>query len=99
MNIYPLLVDRIEADPSIVDRALELLDRWTEREVGPVHRRREWRTILSKAKESSAGMDALLAILRDDSEASRRLKDFAPFAGILSREERRKAFLQCSYDH
>jgi hypothetical protein len=40
-----------------------------------------------------------LMMLGDDSEAARRRKDFAPFAGILTREERREVILSCSFDH
>ena len=99
MDIYPLLADRFRGDASALDEALTVLDRWDVRGVGPAQRRREWRGILLSAKEGGAGMEALLAILLDGGDEARRLKDFAPFAGILSREERREVFLQCSYDH
>jgi len=99
MDIFPLIADRIRSDPSVLDEAIDVLDRWDARQVGPASRRREWRNLLVAAKAGGQGMKELLGILDDTGEEARRLKDFAPFAGILSREERRKAFLQCAYDH
>lgn len=99
MDIYPLVADRLRRDASALDEAISVLDRWDSRGVGPAQRRNEWRGLLLSAKASSQGRDALLALLLDTGEEARRLKDFAPFAGVLSREERRKAFVRCSYDH
>ncbi|MBL7077737.1 MAG: hypothetical protein ISS31_09720 [Kiritimatiellae bacterium] len=99
MDIYPLIADRLKRDSTVLDEAISVLDRWDAREAGPIGRRQEWRRILLSAKESTQGREALLSLLLDRGEKARRLKDFAPFAGILSREERRKAFLQCTYDH
>lgn len=99
MDLYPLIAERLRQNVSVVDEALHVLDRWDAMNTGPAARRITWRRLLLEAKSSPAGRDALLAILLDTSEGARRLKDFAPFAGILSREERRKAFLPCTYDH
>ena len=99
MDIYPLIAGRIRADASAIDEAIGNLDRWDARGVGPVGRRQAWRRLLLSAKASARGRDALLDLLLDTGEEARRLKDFAPFAGMLPREERRKAFLQCTYDH
>ncbi len=99
MDIYPLIADRLRWDASVLDEAISVLDRWDAREVGPARRRREWRSLLLAAKAGPEGLAALLRLLLDTSDDARRLKDFAPFAGILTREERRKAFLQCTYDH
>ncbi|MFC1452912.1 hypothetical protein ACFLSJ_06160 [Verrucomicrobiota bacterium] len=99
MDIYPFVADRIRRDPAAIDEALRVLDRWDARDVGPKPRRDEWRRLLLSAKMGPRGHEALMALLLDTSEAARRLKDFAPFAGVLSREERRQAFLSCSYDH
>lgn len=99
MDIYPLIAERIRSDASAIDEAIGNLDRWDARGVGPVRRRQAWRRLLLSAKASARGRDALLELLLDTGEQARRLKDFAPFAGMLPREERRKAFLQCTYDH
>ena len=99
MNIYPMIVERLRQDPAVIDDALCVLDRWDARGIGPERRRAEWRTLLMAARASDRGRKALIDILIDTSENARRLKDFAPFAGILPREDRRRAFLKCTYDH
>jgi len=99
MDVYPLLVDRFRRDASAVDEALAVLDLWDARGIGPGQRRREWRRLLLAAKAGAEGLETLIVLLLDSGEEARRLKDFAPFAGLLSREERRKAYLQCTYDH
>lgn len=53
--------------------------------------------MVRRALSSSEGFQALLALLRDDSESTQRLKDFAPFAGVLTREERHQAVPECAY--
>jgi len=99
MNLFPMLADRLERDPALVDQALETTRRWLAAGLAPAARLDEWRHPLVAAKDSPTGLRALLALLRDDSEPARPLKDFAPFAGLLSREDRRRVFLQCAYDH
>jgi len=44
-------------------------------------------------------MDALLELPRSPREADIRMRDFHPFAGILSREQRRQAAELCAYRH
>lgn len=99
MDFYSLIADRVARDASAVDEALRVLDHWDANGVGPPSRRGEWRRLLLSAKTGPAGREALIDLLRDSSEGARRLRGFAPFAGVLSREERRRAFLRCSYDH
>jgi hypothetical protein len=99
MNLYPLIADRIERDPSVIDQALATAERWQEEGLAPPARMKAWREALQVAKESRDGMECLLRLLRDESESARRMKDFGPFAGILTREDRRKVFLACAYDH
>lgn len=99
MNLYPLIAERVERDPTLLDEALSTVDRWAEADAAPAARLTAWRRILVEAKKGGEGLAALLRLLRDDSEESRRMKDFAPFAGLVPREERRKVFLKCPYDH
>jgi hypothetical protein len=99
MNLYPLIADKVERDPGVVNTALATLSKWEELGMIPVSRMTAWRRILRDAKKGKGGTKRLLAVLRDDSESNRRLLDFAPFAGVLTREERRKVFLKCTYDH
>ena len=99
MNLFPLIAEVVEGDPGVLDRAMETLERWEAASMAPASRLAQWRGLLCEASRSPAGMTALLDLLRDDSPDARRLKDFAPFAGVLTREQRRTAFLSCSYDH
>ena len=99
MNLYPLIADKVEHNPSVVNTALTTLKKWEALGEAPLARLAEWRRILRDAQQGKAGLQRLLAVLRDDSEDNRRLLDFAPFAGVLTREERRKVFLKCTYDH
>ena len=99
MNLFPLIAEVIERDPTVLDRAMETLERWERAGMAPASRLAQWRGLLGEARRSAGGMAALLALLRDDGPEALRLKDFAPFAGILTREQRRTVFLSCSYDH
>jgi hypothetical protein len=99
MNLYPLIADKVESDPSVVNTALSTLAKWEGIGAAPHARMAQWREILLDARRGGEGLRRLLALLRDESEPSRRLLDFAPFAGVLTREERRKVFLSCTYDH
>ena len=99
MNLYPLIADKVEKDPAIVDMALTTLAHWKAIDAAPPARLTAWTRILDAAKRGNEGRKRLLSILRSDTERNRRLLDCAPFAGVLTREERRKVFLKCTYDH
>jgi hypothetical protein len=99
MNYYPLIARKLERDPALVKTAMATLNHWSRLGNIPQTRVRQWRRILHGAMRSGKGFRELLKILRDDSEKGARLKDFGPFAGLLSREERRKVFLKCVYSH
>jgi len=51
------------------------------------------------ARDSVAGMQLLLAALREDSEKAEHLREFSPFAGILTAVERRPFILECAFTH
>ncbi|MBU4460483.1 MAG: hypothetical protein KJ579_07950 [Verrucomicrobia bacterium] len=99
MNLFPIIADTIERDPAILDRAVETLEHWEAGGMAPAPRLAQWRDLLGAARRTATGLTTLLCVLRDDSPGARRLKDFAPFAGILTREQRRTVFMSCSYDH
>lgn len=99
MNLYPLIADKIEREPTLIRTALETVRRWLSDGQGPETRLRAWERLLIEAEACSEGLARLLSILRDESETARRLKDFGPFPGLLTRDERRGAILSCTYDH
>jgi hypothetical protein len=91
------VADKIECDPSLLRIPLENIERWLANGHTAPHRLEEWRGIILRAQESPEGFHALLDLLRDTDENASRLKDFAPFAGLLTREERRAALPSCAY--
>src|SRR3989442_11508667 len=104
MTLNELIADKLErADPpsreALLRIPLENIDRWLANGHTAPHRLEQWRQIILRAQQSPDGFTELLALLRDSSEAAQRLRDFAPFAGVLSLDERRAYFSQCAYSH
>ena len=99
MNLNPKIAGKIEKNPEIIKTALSTLKKWETLGNIPENRLKEWRSILKKAQAGRKGFKELMMILGSRSGKNRRLLDFAPFAGVLTREERRKVFLRCAYDH
>ena len=99
MNMGPAIARKLEQKPEFLDEALRTLERWRGLGNIPEPRAAQWQALLAAARGSRAGFRRVLRILRSRREADRRLRDFAPFAGILTREERRKVFLKCVYSH
>ncbi len=99
ISFWGMLHDRLARDPAALGMALETLDRWQAEGHTAPHRLAEWRAILEQARQSTEGRETLKQALLSEDEASARLRDFHPFAGILSREERRRARELCTYRH
>jgi hypothetical protein len=95
--LHELVADKIEHDPALLRIPLENIDRWLANGHTAPHRLERWRQLILAAQKSEEGLHALLALLRSTEEAALRLKDFAPFAGTLTREERRGAAPSCAY--
>ena len=100
--LHDLVADKLEqADPAareaLLSRPLENIARWLANGHSAPHRLEQWRQMLLRARQTPDGFADLLRLLRDPGEPARRLKDFAPFAGSLSREERRQAEPECAY--
>lgn len=94
---YTMIAGKIERDPKLVGEALSTLTKWERIGNIPQLRARQWRRLLRNAQKGPDGLRQLLAALRDNSEDGMRLKDFGPFAGMLSRKERRRVFLKCVF--
>ncbi len=94
-----LIADKIECNPALLELGLQNIDRWIASGATQVHRLEQWRTWILEAQKSPAGLDDLLSILREDSEKASHLRDFAPFSGILTAQERRPFLLECAYAH
>jgi len=101
-TLHELAADKLErADPAaraaLLGIPLENIDRWLANGHTAPHRLEQWRQILLRAQASPEGFLELLRVLRDDSEPAQRLRDFAPFAGVLTLGERRQAVSECAY--
>jgi hypothetical protein len=102
-TLHELVADKLErADAAgravLLRIPLDNIERWLANDHTAPHRLRQWRDLIQPALESPEAFRELLRLLRDQDEAAQRLRDFAPFAGILTREERRLASPECAYN-
>ena len=102
-TLHELVADKLEqADPAtradLLHIPLANIDRWLANGHTAPHRLEQWRQMLLRAQASPEGFQELLALLRDPGEPTQRLKDFAPFAGVLSWKERQVAIPVCAYN-
>jgi len=98
-TLHELVADKLERDPALLRIPLENIDRWLANGHTAPHRLEQWREIILRAQESPEGLTELLVLLRKQSPATDRLREFAPFAGVLTALERRTVIRQCVYSH
>ncbi len=98
-SFWQLLADRVARDDNAIHIALRNIDQWLAAGHSAPHRLEEWRGLLLEALASPAGRNRLVGTLTGTDAESSRLRDFHPFAGILTREERRHTLELCSYRH
>jgi hypothetical protein len=98
-TLHELVADKIERDPSLLRIPLENIDRWLANGHTAPHRLEQWRQIILRAQESPAEFQQLLTLFRENNPATKRLREFAPFAGVLTARERRIVIRQCVYSH
>ena len=84
---FCLVADKIESDPSLLRIPLDNISRWAAKGHSLDHRLGQWRSIIEAAQSTDQGREHLLYILRAHDEEMRFFKGFAPFPGVLSREE------------
>jgi hypothetical protein len=103
-TLHELVADKLErADPAtraaLLRIPLDNIKRWLANGHTAPHRLDQWRQILVRAQQSPEGFRELLTLLRDCSDATERLREFAPFAGVLTARERLTVIRQCAYSH
>ena len=98
-TLLELVADKLERDHSLLRIPLENIERWLANGHTAPHRLEQWRQIVLGAQESEEGFQALLTLLRRNEAATERLKEFAPFAGVLTAKERQAFIRQCVYSH
>src|SRR5438270_7822601 len=96
-TLHDLVADKLEREPALLRIPLENIERRLSNGHSAPHRLEQWRQIITQAQTSPEGFDGLLELLRDRREATERLRDFAPFAGVLTSAERRQAVSACAY--
>ena len=94
-----LLTEKLERQPELLAIARGNCVRWLGEGHSAPERLREWDALLAAAEQSEAGWRRLREVLTSANEADVRLREFHPFAGILTREERRQARELCGYRH
>jgi len=99
MTLHELTADKLERDPALLRVPLENIDRWLANGHPAPHRLEQWREIILRAQGTPDGFGELLALLRDRGEGTERLREFAPFAGVLTAAERAIWIRQCAYSH
>ena len=83
LALHQAIAAKIEARPELLDVARANLSRWISG--SPRGALAEWQRLLDEMP-----LGQLLALLREDSETSARLRQSSPFAGLLTPEERRE---------
>ena len=92
---------KLRAEPDrVIAAALATLTHWrTQGQTAPYYLE-HWEELLREAEKGDArGMERLLHVLEGKDEGSARMRDFHPFPGILTREERRALRGTCAYKH
>jgi len=98
-TLHELIADKLKREPGLLRIPLENIDRWIANGHTAPHRLEQWRQIILRAQASAEGFQELLALLRDRSQETERLREFAPFAGVLTAAERLPVIRQCVYSH
>ena len=82
LALHRAIADKLRRDPSLIQAALDNLDRWSLQNGRSQPYWDAWRELLSRP------IEILLALLVEDSEKMAALRQATPFAGILSPQER-----------
>src|ERR1700722_2561896 len=85
LALHQLVAEKVRADPALLDKARENVRRWQEANGSASPALAEWAQILASPASR------VVALLAERSERATRLRQFSPFAGILSEEEERRA--------
>ena len=98
-SLWELFANKLSAHPELLAVARENCARWLREGHSGARRLHEWDALLAEAQATEAGFARLREVLLGADEAGARLREFHPLAGILTREERRRARELCGYRH
>ncbi len=98
-SLWELLANKLSAQPELLAVARKNCARWLREGHSGARRLEEWDALLAGAQATEAGFARMRGVLLGDDEAGALLREFHPQAGILTREERRRARELCGYQH
>lgn len=98
-SYWQLVADKLQREPGLVRIARDNIVRWRSQGQTATHRLEQWERLLIDAQAGERGMLCLMNVLLGSEEENERLREFNPFPGILTREERRRARELCGYRH
>lgn len=84
---FCLIADKIEADPSLLDRPISILDGWLARSQRHTPSLEDWKTKLEAAKLSKEAMASLCHQLRSSDITQIELNERSPIGFVLTRAE------------
>ncbi len=96
---WEIVIEKIGQHPEVLEIARQNIIRWRQQGQSAPHRLDTWERLILSAQTSESGRQQLLSTLAGTDEENQRLRDFHPFAGVLTREERRHARELCGYRH
>jgi hypothetical protein len=82
LRLHQAIAEKLRRNPDLIRRAYENIGRWKRINSFPQPYLDEWQAVLDQ------GLEASLALMCEDSERGRRLRQSSPFPGILSNAER-----------
>jgi hypothetical protein len=82
LALHRAIAEKLRADPGLLQVARDNLERWSFRNSRPQPYWDAWRELLDRP------LEAVLALLVEDSERMTALRQASPFAGVLSPAER-----------
>jgi hypothetical protein len=77
LALHRAIADRLEGEPSILERARARVRRWLDTGAVAPHWARKWEVVLSRSTEE------IRAFLVDEREEARALRQVTPFAGAI----------------
>ncbi len=98
-SYWQLVADKLRRSPDLLQVARDNIVHWRAQGQTAPHRLDQWELIIKEAQADQQGMCRLLELLLSVGEEDTRLREFNPFPGVLTREERRQARELCGYRH
>jgi hypothetical protein len=86
LALHRLIAQKVQASPSLLDKARDNLRRWRRSNATPSPALAEWEDIIS------GPVGHVTALLAERSERAARLRQSSPFCGILTEAERRAIY-------